>query len=276
MSASTTILVLSDNSGEDYVSRIVTGVRRSAQAAGCAVRSINIFGSSKKVEDVLEVEDFGGIILTPPLSDERYLLSILEAKGIPMVRIAPLLDIERGSTVGMDEFQAASDAVALLTARGHRRIGIVRGPKSHLVSMRRYNGYINAIGAKGVRVNQALVAQGDFTRESGKQAGPTLFAEKPTAIFASNDEMAAGIVDAARAAGIAVPGELSVVGFDDNAIATRVSPHLTTIRQPCEAMGDAAGRILADQLKARRKGREHVTVPYEVIERQSVADPREG
>ena len=214
MSTAKTILLLSDNPGEDYVSRVRMGLERTCKPSGLDVEAINVYGRGTKAADVLRGSEHAGIVLTPPLSDDRPLLSIIEARSVPMVRIAAILDPDRGNIVSMDEFAAASAIVGILTDRGHRRIAILRGPQSHLVSLRRYNGYANALGAKGLRVDQSLVAKGDFTRESGKREAPALFAAKPTAIFASNDEMAAGVVDAANDAGIAIPGDISLVGYD--------------------------------------------------------------
>src|SRR5690606_7030481 len=140
-------------------------------------------------EQVLESATFGGIVLTPPLSDDRHVLSLIEARRLPYVRIAPLLDPDRGCTVIMDEYDAARAITAHLLDKGHRRIGFIRGPRIHLVSMRRFNGYANALGGRGLRIDQQLIVQGDFSRQSGRDLADKLFAAKPTAIFASNDEM---------------------------------------------------------------------------------------
>ena len=263
--------MLSDNPGEDYIARLRAGASRSSAAAGFRLESINVYGKGQTVEEVVRNTNCAGLILSPPVSDDRHLLSLLEQRKLPFVRIAPLLDADRGNIVSMDEFLAASAITAVLTARGHARIGIVRGPNSHLVSMRRFNGYANALGAIGKRVDQTLVTQGDFTRESGRAQASTLFAANPTAIFASNDEMAAGIIDAAKAAGIDIPGQISLVGYDDNAVASSVRPRLTTVRQPLEAMGDAAGKLLAANILSPRKAVEHVVIPFEIVERDSVA-----
>ncbi len=272
MSASGNILLLSDNSGNDYVARIRAGAERAATSAGFSIVSVNIYGTELTVEDVLRDADCAAIVVTPPVSDDRHSLLAVEARKAPYVRIAPLLDPGRGNIVAMDEFEAASAITRLLTARGHRRIAIMRGPKIHLVSMRRYNGYANALGAKGLRVDPALVAQGDFTRQSGRDEAGRLFAAKPTAIFASNDEMAAGIADAAKAVGIAIPGDISLVGYDDNAVAATMRPALTTVRQPLEEMGEAAGRLAIECIRNPHKPNESVTVPFEIVERESVVD----
>ncbi|UIP06254.1 substrate-binding domain-containing protein [Erythrobacter sp. SDW2] len=270
MSASKRVLLLSDNPGWDYVGRIRTGAAKMLGRENAELVSINIHGQGKTTKEVFDPTHYGGLIVTPPVSDDRHFLSHVEASGIPFVRIAALLDPERGCVVGMDEFEAASAVTAVLTAAGHRRIGIVRGPSSHLVSMRRYNGYANALGAKGMRVDQALVVQGDFTRESGRAQAGKLFAAGATAIFASNDDMAAGIIDAAARQNIAIPGDISLVGYDDNAVATQVRPQLTTVRQPCEAMGEAAATLIAARLRNPRLPNEQVVVPFEIVERESV------
>jgi len=272
MASSTNILVLFDNNGQEYASRIHAGARRVSQSSGFQVNAENLFLSRRTVAEVLEEGSFAGIVLTPPLSDDRQVLSLIEARGLPYVRIAPLLDPDRGSTVIMDEYDAARAITAHLLDKGHRRIGIIRGPRIHLVSMRRFNGYANAIGGKGLRIDPTLVVEGDFSRRSGRDEAPKLFAAKPTAIFASNDEMAVGVIDAARAANIAVPGDISVVGFDDNAIAKSVTPRLTSVRQPLEEMGETASRLVVDRIRNPGRAHEQVQVPYQVVERESVRE----
>jgi LacI family transcriptional regulator len=172
----------------------------------------------------------------------------------------------------MDEYDAARAITDLLLRKGHRRIGFVRGPKIHLVSMRRYNGYANALGGKGLRIDPSLIVQGDFSRQSGRDVASALFAARPTAIFASNDEMAVGIIDAAAAAGVSIPGDISLAGFDDNAIARTVRPRLTSVRQPLEEMGEAACRLLVDRIRRPSPTGRHEQVPFQIVERESVAE----
>ena len=138
--------------------------------------------------------------------------------------------------------------------------------------MRRFNGYANALGGKGLRNDPALVVEGDFSRQSGREQAAALFAAKPTAIFASNDEMAAGIIDAANAAGIAIPGDISLAGFDDNAVARTVRPSLTSLRQPLEEMGEVACQMLADRLRNPARANQHKQVPFQIVERDSVIE----
>ena len=114
--------------------------------------------------------------------------------------------------------------------------------------------------------------QGDFSRQSGRDHAAALFAAKPTAIFASNDEMAAGIIDAAKAVGVDIPGQISLAGFDDNTIARTVRPRLTSVRQPLEEMGEAACRLLVDRIRRPSPTNEHKQVPFEIVERESVIE----
>lgn len=270
MSNRTKILLLFNNSGKEYVARIEASARRMCNSAGFFSAMDNTFESGAALADLLQDEALAGVILTPPFSDDRRALGLIEERGLPYVRIAPLLDLERGCTVGMDEYDAARAITEHLLDKGHRRIAIMRGPDFQLVSMRRYNGYANALGARRLRVDPGLVAQGDFSRESGRTQAGKLFAARPTAIFASNDEMAAGIIDAAIAARIAIPQEISLVGYDDNAVAKTTRPRLTTVRQPLEMMGEKAAKLLIDRIRHPGAPAAHEIVPYEIVERESV------
>lgn len=272
MNTRTRILLLFDNNGSEYVSRIQEGASRLARSSGFPLQAENLFGSDKSVAQVLAPDAWAGVIVTPPLSDDRRALSLIAERGLPCVRIAPLLDPDRESTVIMDEYDAARAITELLLQKGHRRIGFVRGPRVHLVSMRRYNGYANALGGKGLRIDPSLIVHGDFSRQSGREQAAALFAAKPTAIFASNDEMAAGVIDAANAAGISIPRDISVVGFDDNAVARTVRPRLTSVRQPLEEMGEVACKILVDRIRHFARGNQHEQVPFQIVERESVIE----
>jgi LacI family transcriptional regulator len=265
-------LLLFDNNGNEYVSRIQEGASRFGRSSGFPVQAENLHASRRTAAQALESEAVAGVVLTPPLSDDRHVLSLLEERGLPYVRIAPLLDRDRGCTVVMDEYDAARAITDLLLQKGHRRIGFVRGPDYHLVSMRRYNGYANALGGKGLRIDPTLIVKGDFSRQSGREVAGTLFASKPTAIFASNDEMAVGIIEAANSAGVSIPGDISLAGFDDNAIARTVRPRLTSVRQPLEEMGEAACQLVVERIRLAARGNVHKQVPFEIVERESVIE----
>lgn len=271
MNVHNSILLLHDNVGAEYVSRIDKGAMSASSSNGFKLRSINLYGSDTKIADLIDEQGFAGIIITPPLSDDRAVIARIEALGVPFVRIAPMLDLDRGSIVTMDEYDAARAITDVLLKAGHRRIGFIKGPRQHLVSIRRFNGFANALGGHGLRVDAGLIVEGDFSRASGREAGERLLRAKPSAIFASNDEMAIGVVEAARALGIPVPGDLSLVGFDGNSAAERCNPPITTIRQPLGEMGEAAVRILARRIRQGDRSRAREEIPYEVMQGKSVS-----
>jgi LacI family transcriptional regulator len=162
---------------------------------------------------------------------------------------------------------------------GHRRIGFINGHPNQTASGQRFRGYIEGMTEAGLSVGTDQVAQGYFTYRSGLEAAEKLLtAWKPTAIFASNDDMAAATMAVAHRRGLDVPADLSVAGFDDTPLATTVWPALTTVRQPIAEMAREAVRLLIDQI---RKGRAAETAPvrhkllkFTLIERESTAPPR--
>ena len=273
MALSSRILMLFDNTNANYVSRLYSGASKQAASSAIKVQMENVHGTDLKPENLLDAPDIGGIILTAPLCDDRHVMLQVEKRGLPYARTASMLDPGRGITVIMDEFEAALQVTKVMLDAGHRRVGIIRGPRSHLASMRRYNGFAAALGTKGVKLDQSLVVEGDFTKASGAEAGAKLIANGPTAIFASNDSMALGLSEAARGKGISMPQQLSLVGFDDDPFAKTMNPPLTSIRQPLEEMGATAYRMLADHMAGQRPAIAHAEVPFELVERASVAPP---
>ena len=265
------IVCLSDNVSTDYVRRIADGAQAALRGSPHSFQSVNLHGSNSTLTSVLEQGVLAGVILTAPLSDDRAVLTELERQRVPFIRIAAMLDLERGGSVNMDEFLAARSIVAALLDAGHRRIAFIRGSREHLVSIRRFNGYAGALGAVGVSVDHDLIEQGDFSRESGRRAAEALFPKHPTAIFASNDDMAFGVLDAARKAGMSIPGQISLVGFDDHRDASRSQPPLTTVRQLLGEMGRQAAEMLLEAIGGALRPGTIRTVPFELMQRSSIA-----
>jgi LacI family transcriptional regulator len=150
--------------------------------------------------------------------------------------------------VRADDEGGAYAAVAHLTQLGHRRIAHIQGPSEYLVSHDRHRGYARALADAGVALDPALVLEGDFLPQSGYECARRLFAlppsERPTAIFAAADQMAYGVLRAAEECGLTVPGDVALVGFDDEVPSAHVLPPLTTVRQPSFDMGQAAVKLL--------------------------------
>jgi LacI family transcriptional regulator len=221
-----------------------------------------------------------GVILPPPLCDSDAVIGCIHDAGIPAVVVACGLPDERAGAVSIDDYEAAYAMTRHVIALGHQRIGFVVGHPNQSASARRLEGYRAAIADKGADASDELVVQGMFTYRSGLDAAEQLLAlpERPTAIFASNDDMAAACVAVAHRLGLDVPGDLTVTGFDDTALATTIWPELTTVRQPIAEMAREAVQSLVRRVRAQRDGDEgppeHVRLDFELVRRQSDAAPR--
>jgi LacI family transcriptional regulator len=196
-----------------------------------------------------------GAILLPPLSDHPIVLTRLQAAGIPVVRIAPKKDLSSTPSIDIDDYAAARQLTAHLLKLGHQRIGFMLGHPDHGATEQRYLGFIDEMRAQKTPVDSGLVQTGNFVFADGLVCAERMLrsAKPPTAIFASNDDMAAAAISMARKVGLNLPAQLSVTGFDDAPVATMIWPELTTVRQPVAAMA----RIAADLIirhEPRRNG----------------------
>jgi len=221
-----------------------------------------------------------GIILPPPLCDNAAVIKALADANTPAVAVATGKPPAHVSAVRIDDFAAAQAMTRHLIGLGHRRIGFIKGHPNQTASHRRLEGHLAALAEAGLPASDDLVQQGYFTYRSGFEAAEKLAAVTPavTAIFASNDDMAAAAVAVAHRRGLDVPGDLTVVGFDDSALATTVWPELTTIRQPIADMSRQAVTLLADEIRSRRAGEKaqhpHALQEFTLIHRQSDGPPR--
>lgn len=221
-----------------------------------------------------------GIILPPPLCDTPGLIDMIAASALPVVTVACGQPDPRVCAVSIDDYQAAYAMTTHLITLGHQRIGFVIGHPNQTASARRLAGFRAAIADRGMQDAPELTVQGMFTYRSGLDAAELLLGldQRPTAVFASNDDMAAATVAIAHRLGLDVPGDLTVAGFDDTALATTIWPELTTVRQPITGMAEAAVQFLVRQIRAQRDGApaapEHVLMDFSLIRRQSDAAPR--
>lgn len=227
---------------------------------------------TRDVLGLIDQTHVDGLIVSPPLSESKHLISALDERGIPIVRIAPDDPTHPSPYVDMDDAGAAAEMTEYLIGLGHRRIGFIIGHPGHLASARRHTGYRTALERYGIPYEPEIVRQGYFTFESGLDLGREMLKQPgaPTAIFASNDDMAAGVLLAAHEMAIAVPKQLSVAGFDDTYIAQVVWPRLTTIHQPTYDLAFSAAGLLLQSLKnpqAHRTAR----LAYKLVRRESTA-----
>lgn len=207
------------------------------------------FDSANLVEDVqrfVRRSKVDGVIMLPPVSEIRELVDALESWGIPYVRFSSELSATPWRVVVTNYGPAVTDMTNHLVELGHRRIGFISGPRNNISSQKRQEAFVEALAHHGLQLRKEFVAEGAFTYESGVRAARKLLAkdDRPTAIFAANDEMAFGVMNVAHELGIAVPGDLSVVGFDGTRFATFVIPSLSTIRRPSRDMAGLGARKL--------------------------------
>jgi LacI family transcriptional regulator len=273
-----------DNPSPAYVSDVQLGAISRCREAGYHVIVEPLESASPdvgaQVRATLSTLRVDGVILTPPVCDNPAVMAALDAAGTPYVRIAPQSELGRAAYVHMDDRRAAAEMTRRLIAEGHRDIGFIKGHPDHGASHLRFQGYAEALAERGYELRPDRLAQGWFSFASGVEAAEQLLAggDRPTAIFASNDDMALGVIAAAARMGIKAPGALSVAGFDDTPAACMVWPQLTTVRQPIEAMAAAAADLLICGHAAPRGGEpgraQAQLLDFEIVWRDSVAAPR--
>lgn len=197
--------------------------------------------------------------------------------GVPIVLIDPVNVPDQSlPSIGATNFSGGMDAATHLTTLGHRRIGMIGGKVDALCSIARLHGYHAALAAAGIPADPALTRPGDFTFQGGYRAGMELLSlpDPPTAIFASNDPEAMGVLEAARIRSLRVPTDLSVVGFDDMSASHWASPPLTTVRQPFAEMGRAAAQVLRQLAAGEPLTSTRVELATTLVVRESTAPPR--
>lgn len=274
------------NPSAGYLAQFLIGALRAARSAGVhlVLESCESEDSDEQAEVTrwIATSDVEGVVLPPPLSESKRIIAELETLGIPVVTVAMGAERPGSLNVRIDDRTAAHEMTRYLLDLGHRRIGFIKGHPRHVASAARYAGFCDALKEAGVDPAEAPVEQGFFTYRSGMIAAEKLLSAdgRPTAIFASNDDMAAAAVSVARRFGLAVPEDLSVVGFDDTALATTVWPELTTVKQPIAAMAEAALQLLIADLRSpatntARRATERV-LSHALIVRDSAVPPVSG
>lgn len=273
------IALLHDNPSANYLMEVQAGLLEACEAFGYTLMLRPLSYTDPQLLTVAEnfVMQYqpDGVVLTPPVTDHLALLHRLDELKTPYASISSgQADCRIG--VGLDETQAARDVMAHLLGLGHRRIAHIVGHPDHCASDWRLAGYREALADAGIPAQPELVVQGEFSFESGVTAAERLFdlPQPPTAIFAANDDMAAGVLHAAYERGLTVPGDVSVCGFDDTPIAHQVYPSLTTIRQPTREMGRTAATQLLKSLSGHETGTRRVRIDHVLQVRNSTAPPR--
>ena len=268
--------VIYSNPSAAFMSEFLTGVFEEASARGA--RLILLKGADGKPPRDEAIADLvasgiSGLILTPPLGESPALLRVLRGAGLPMAAVGAYGSAD-AICVRIDDRQAAYETTRHLLELGHRRIGFIVGNPDQTATAERMAGFYAAV--REVDAVEASIAQGDFSYASGLAAGEELLSRTPppTAIFASNDDMAAAVVSVAHRRHLDVPGELTVAGFDDTTAAVMLWPPLTTVHQPVRDLAAEALRLLVAAIgphaKAPHPPRDHV-LAHTLVQRHSTA-----
>jgi LacI family transcriptional regulator len=257
-----------------YIIRMQTGALSACRTAAYRLviypcdHSRKTIGAELKA--MLEHARPQGVVLAAPLSNIARVVRAIVETGTPMVRVSPGTQGGKQYFVATNDREISAEMTRYLASLGHRRIAFIKGHPSHKAVANRYFGYLDGLQQSGLESAERLVENGDNSFGSGEAAGDRLMKlqDPPTAIFAANDDMAAGVIRAAKLLGIDVPGQLSVAGCDDISLARMLCPTLTTIRQPLSSMAERAALVLIGnaQEESPLRGAEIVPATIEIRE----------
>lgn len=269
--------------GSGWGMEMYYGVAAKAAARGYEVvvypRSVGEADAPAQLRRLVTTGRADGLILFPFLKPHLKTLEFLRDAGIPFVALHPPTDDPRYPHVTVTDRRGAADMTQYLMSFGHRAIGFVGGPSFLRASRERLAGYREALEAAGVSIDPELICETDMRFQSGVVMGRSLLRRnpRPTAIFAITDEMAAGVIQAAHQMGLSVPDDVSVAGFDDSPLARKLSPPLTTMRQPTSDLAAEATDFLIDCIEGARDGEQtsfRRELATNLVIRESVGAPR--
>jgi LacI family transcriptional regulator len=264
-----------DNPNSAYIIGLQNGALRTCRRHGfellihpCNHRDEDLV---QKIRAMARKSRVDGLMLSPPLCDMEALLGMLDERGLAYVRISPLEQNQRSPFVYADEYQSAYKMTNYLITQGHYRIGFITGHPNRSGTEMRLKGYKHALRDNAIDFDESIVEEGLYTFESGEAGARRLLRSKqrPTAIFASNDLMAAGVLKVAHQMRLRMPYELSVCGYDDAPLAERTWPRLTTIRHPVEQVAEQATSLLIRKLNGEPAAFDPELIQSELVIRES-------
>ena len=274
------VAMLYSNPSAGYLSEFLLGSLDQASRSDVqiVVEKCELGDHEMEVAAQVVASGIDGVVLPPPLCESEPLLDLFAKAGVPTVSVATGRPAADMLAIRIDDRAAALTMTRHIMSLGHRRIGFIMGNPNLTASARRFSGYKAALEEAGIAVDPELIVQGLYTYRSGLDAAEQLLdrADPPTAIFSSNDDMAAATVAVAHRRGLDVPGDLTVCGFDDTTLSTAIWPELTTIHQPIADMARAAVELLVAVLRHKdgEVADRHLLLDYTFIRRQSDAPPR--
>jgi LacI family transcriptional regulator len=276
---SNTIGVLLPDLHGQFFSEIIRGIDQAARRRGLHLLLTGVHGSAREAALAIRALKgrVDGLLIMSPYADSAFLADH-SAEDTPAVLINSPVRGHSHSSFCLDNRGGARDMVRHLAAVGHRRIAFIAGPQDNFDATERLAGYCEAIRALGPDVHE-FVLPGDFSEESGARAATRLLSldERPDAVFAANDMMALGCLRALADAGVSVPGDVALAGFDDIPMARFVAPALTTVHVPMAELGERALDGVADAVAA--PGRQPTStemVATELVVRASCGNRRAG
>jgi len=260
-----------DNPNSHYVIELQNGILKECHKRGfeliihpCDSKSESIV---TEVLTMVKRSQVAGLVLTPPLSEMPDVVDALQAESVKIVRvISASQGDDVSSCVFIDDHKAAFDITQYLLELGHEKIAFLGGDKDHRSSLERLAGYRDALKDHKLELNERLIIDGEYSFESGVERSKRLLQRKnkPTAIFACNDEIAAGTLFAARLMGIKVPEELSIVGFEDSPFSRQTWPKLTTAQQANSVIAANAAALLISEIREDKAPAKAPSTPRQI------------
>lgn len=256
---------------------IVRGAQDLADESGYCTLIYNTDGDGQREVRALKLlyeRRVDGLIITPPETREgNQCILDLYKRGLPIILIGRKLDTIMIDRVTTDTYVGATEAIAYLVGLGHRRIGFIGGLSAYNIATGRRQGYLDGLRKAGLPLDEQLIIEVPLTRESGAIAIDRLFTlpDPPTAIFAANDIVAIGAMQEFIRRGGRIPEEVSLIGFDDIALAAHVQPALTTIAQPKPLLGRSAVELLLARIEGSELPAQEIRLPCTLVVRASCA-----
>ncbi|MGM8932034.1 LacI family DNA-binding transcriptional regulator [Salinicola halophyticus] len=269
------LVVLVPKIANTFYARVISGIQLAAQSRGYGVLLCNTQGDEAmeaQYARLVSTRQADGVIQLrahDPFADDAA-----ASASLPMVNACEVMDDAPCPTLKLDNRAAAREMIEHLIAMGHRRIAVIKGPRRSPLTRDRFDGYRDALEAAGINVDDSMLCPGDFSPQSGYAGARALVerANPPTAIFCESDEMAIGALQWLKRAGLRVPEDISVAGFDDIEFASYCDPPLTTIAQPAETFGEIAVEMLTALIEEQTLSSVHRVLPYRLVIRDSTAE----
>ncbi|MBN3965095.1 substrate-binding domain-containing protein [Pseudomonas gregormendelii] len=272
------LVILVPTIANSFFAKVISGAQQAAQLAGYRLLLCDTQGREaieREFAELVYAHQADGVIQLRAY--DPFAAPFPGAELPPIVNACEVIHNGRHPSISLDNRAAAKAMTEHLIELGHRRIGLIKGPKSSPLTRDRVAGYQDALNQAGIEADPALVCHGDFSLKAGDDGAAAMLAlpDRPTALFCENDEMAIGALKRIRQSGLRVPEDISLVGFDDIPFAAYCDPPLTTISQPAEAFGQRAVELLIALIEKKPLAERHVVLPFELTLRESTARVRQ-